>query len=214
MDRTSARTRLRDFGFDFLEDAHANQLLDWACQEANREELWPWRLTVVAGASPLTVPDLGPIDTVASVSGTVLAPRRASEIIDLDPTLALSGQASRYYVERSIGAANAATRIVRAWPVDGQLITVRHHTQACWVANASAARTSAAGADTDHIAGEPGYEELVITLARRRAHADNGDYEQAAAADQEYQGLLEKARQDWLVTNWDEPDAILPADVW
>lgn len=110
------KTELAARGFDYLSDTRRGLFINQARAELDDLFLWPYRLTIATGASPLTVSDLGVIESVLDTanSSVALSAVEWSGLAGLDTTT--TGTPSRFYVDNGV---------VRTYPAGGTL-SVRH----------------------------------------------------------------------------------------
>lgn len=109
------KTELSDRGFSYLSDTRLGQYVNWGYQEINDADHWPYRRTTATGAAPLTVSDLGVIDSVVNTANgnSPLRPSTAYDLAMAYGDLTTTGTPTYYYVDGSQ---------VKTYPVGGTLL--------------------------------------------------------------------------------------------
>lgn len=192
---TQAQQELWDRGFNYMSVdangiARTKAFLNAAYREVASEEPWPFLEASAAGAAPLTIADLGSIESVTNISlQNKLTPVDRRSLSDAYPVLTTPGTAAFYYV--TLGT------VVNVYPLDASSITVLY-----WKLPA----TLSAGGDT-MVIPDP-YQELVILAAMRRAFGEDTDAADVAANVQEYGLQLQKMRDEFLDVQEDRPAMI------
>lgn len=114
------RTALADRGFQYLTAAQLGADVNTARGLLDDMYLWPYRLATASGPAPLTVSDLGTIESVTYGSGAAtypLEPLNSPDLLDAVGDVTLPGFPSVFYVDNGV---------VRTYPVGTGSITVRY----------------------------------------------------------------------------------------
>lgn len=186
------RTELNGRGFDVLDDGtRSNQYLNYAYKFICRDSDWPFLLaSVTAQAPPVTITDLGPIESVFDAAAQLtLKPidRRTlrERVVDLTAT----GAPSCYYMT------NQTT--LTTYPVGGSL-TVNY-----W----KNPTTLSSDSDTPVIPTD--WQLLIVDLASIQGMKDAANWSEAAAAQQFFDRELQAMRHAVLSTQHDMPEFIV-----
>lgn len=181
---TELQTDLFGLGFDVLNDGgtglvRAKRYLNFAYKELVLEELWSFRETDAAGAAPLTVTDLGVIDTVVdTATRRPLTLARRQTLVDSFSTLTTPGSPTWFYV---IG------KVVNTYPVGGTLAV--HY----WKVPADLS------AGTDPMIVPDEYADAVVYGAGRRAALrESQDRDLSQAYEAERQQILKQMTEECL----------------
>lgn len=150
-------------GFNPVGDTRAGQMINSAMQELDQVALWPYREASATGESPLTITDLGTIETVTNeTSHGSLSPADWTAMQGLGD-LSVGGTPSVYYV-----AWPAAVPVVVTYPSNGDTIGVQY-----W------AITPEMSDATDVPRAPSRYHEIIVDMAARRAYIDSDNFEAA-----------------------------------
>lgn len=154
MDFTALKTALTDGSFDDLSTAQQGLLINDAVREVDESARWPYREATSTGAAPLTIADLGEIDTVLDATTSLpLMPTSRGEVVRGAGDVTLAGQPSYWYRDTLSGTLKVTT-----YPVTTGNITVRYY---------KTPATLSAGADTP---GAPArWHSIYVAVARREA---------------------------------------------
>lgn len=113
MNFTTLKQELSDRGFAYLSDTRLGQYINWARAELDDVALWAYRSATSSGSAPLTVADLGVIETVVNtVTNTTLDPADRRDLMAVYGDLTTTGTPSFFYVDNGV---------VRSYPVGGTL---------------------------------------------------------------------------------------------
>lgn len=161
MNFSTLKTELADRGFNHLSDTRRGQFINWAYAELNGIERWPYLVATASGAAPLTINDLGEIDTVTdTANGSVsLAPADRFNLVNEYRDLTTTGTPSSYFIDNGV---------VRTYPVGGTL-SVRYF------------KVAADLTGTDTPLAPSRFHEIIVDLAARRAYQDSDNFEAAQA---------------------------------
>lgn len=194
---------LQQFGHQYLGTARSCDVIDQAVQRALLEELWPFRAQTVS-VSVDGVPaigSLGPIKQVLAADGTVLAPVKLEDRLDIRSGSGVSvgtvGVARDYYV-RWVGG----ERRLGFDPGLSDAATVTHWSTQAWVAVTEGASVS----DSAVPVWPRTHREVLLAAARVIAYEDVDNYDAMAQQEAKYQRKLSEARDQLLTEQWDEPE--------
>lgn len=148
-------------GFDYLSDARAGQLINWAVAELDETELWPFREASATGTAPLAITDLGTIEQVINVSqsNVSLEPAEYGELVATYGDLSTDGTPSCFYVAWPSGVPTVAT-----FPESSDTIGVQY-----W-------RVTAELSGTDTPAAPERFHKLIVDMAAREAYRDSDNH--------------------------------------
>lgn len=172
-------------GFSYLDDngagaARAGRWVNQSYLELCAAERWPWLETTATGAAPLTITDLGQIESVVTASDkTSLVAVHRADVTDMDGDPTLTGSPRVYYT--------TADDVVNVYPANTGLITVRY----CKV-------PVELSATTDIPVVPQTYHDVIVLGAVRRGLVDDqdaGDYQHVVS---EYQARLGMMRSQYL----------------
>lgn len=188
------RTALFRRGFEDLNDAgaglvEAKRHVNAAYGEVCSEERWPFLLTTATGAAPLTITDIGSVESVRDTgqNSVRLAWRDRRDLTSSYGDLTTTGSPRWFYIENGV---------IRTWPVGGTLSVLYYKTPA---------ELSADG-DTPLVPSR--FQDVIVVGAARKAHAARSNYEAAANEQAEYDRLLNLMRSDLLDQQDDSSDTI------
>lgn len=181
MDFSTLQTSFFNRGFQDWNDAgtqlaECKRLLNEAMHQLNDEQggMWPFLEATATGAAPLTIADLGSLESVwDSTNGRWLVPsdRRVLARGNSDGPLTIAGAPSSFYVSNGV---------VRVYPVQAVSLSVRY-----W----KVATDLSAGGDTPLMPSR--YHGAIVDLAVAAAHRLNNDEGAAQAAQGEAQRKLD-----------------------
>jgi hypothetical protein len=163
MDFSALKNELADRGFAHLNSVRQGQYINWARAEMDETALWPYRIATATGAAPLTISDLGTIETVVDTanSNNPLSPMDYSDLVKYFKTLSTVGAASYYYLASSTQVAvypTTATLSVRYFKVPADL-----------------------SASSDTPLAPTRWHRLIVDIATRMAYRDNDNHAAAEA---------------------------------
>jgi len=161
---TALMQAVADSSFDDLSTGTSGQLaglVNDALREVDELVRWPYREQTQTGAAPLTIADLGEIDTVLdATTNQPLMPATRGELVGWYGDITIPGAPIYWYRDSLSGTLRVAT-----FPVTPGNITVRHYRQAA---------TLTAGGDTPGSGGLCGaparYHSIYVAVARREAY--------------------------------------------
>lgn len=154
------KTELGDRGFSYLTDARLGQYINWARGELDDLALWPYRSTTQSGSAPLTVTDIGTIESVyESVVKKVLRPADRRDLLQFYADLALTGTPDFYYIDNGV---------VKTFPVGGT-IDVRHY------------KIPPDLTGTDVPLAPTRFHQVIVDIATRMAYRDSDNHAAAEA---------------------------------
>lgn len=159
--------------------AEAKRWLNAAYLEICTYERWPFLRTTASGASPLTISDLGVIESVADTgqNSITLGWRDRRDLAGAYSDLTTAGSPRWFYIDNGV---------VRTWPVGGTLSVVYYKVPA---------ELSASG-DTPVIPAR--FHEAIVVGASKKAHMAKQNYEAAGNEQAEFDRVLEVMRQSLL----------------
>lgn len=116
------RTEVFQRGFNYLDDsstgtARVNRWLNDAAHEIDDMERWDYRRTSTTGTAPLTVSDLGEIESVTDSNYNVLASGDRGVLTSQDGNLTTTGTALDYYI---------VAGVLKTYPVSTLTLTVNY----------------------------------------------------------------------------------------
>lgn len=164
----------------------AKRFINAGRAELDRAFLWPWREATASGAAPLTITDLGVIESVTNSSGGSLG-KADRQSLDLTAT----GTATSYYADWSTGS-----RVVNVNPASGETITVRY-----WKTTPDLVD------DADEPLSPDDAHYLIVDLAMRRAYRDDDAHDLATAVQQEIDSQLDALLFNYPPGQADGPDS-------
>lgn len=173
MDLAALRVEVFSGPYGYLNDggtqaARVDRWINQAYKELCTQAPWPFLETTSTGAAPLTVSDLGAIQTVFDSNGRKLHPMQYDTLVKLANTsLSLNGLASYYYI--------TSGTIVNTFPVATTSITVRYYKVPVDLSSAG---------DLPLVPDE--YRDIIATGALRRCAIDNQAWQAAAGYRQEW----------------------------
>lgn len=163
--------------------------LNAAYKEVARAERWPFLAATATGAAPLTISDLGAVESVRDTgqNSVQLAWRDRRSLTHDYSDLTTTGSPRYWYIDNGV---------IRTWPVGGTLSVLYYK---------APADLSASG-DTPLIPTD--YQEIIVTGAVKKAHMARQNYEAAGAEQAEYDRMLDEMRSDLLDQQDDGSDLI------
>lgn len=181
MNLLDLRTELLARGFSYLDSTRANRYVNKAYTELCDEEQWSFLEASSSGASPLTISDLGDIESVVDSTNEVrLKPLERKLIEDYDPKINDTGNPYAYYI--------TAGTIINAWPTTSVTLAVNYWKTSTELVN-----------DSDIPIVPTRYQYLIVDSACRRAYQDSDRFDLAQGCDTEYQRGLGLMRDSLLV---------------
>lgn len=171
MDFSELVQELKDRGFSDLTTARAGTIVNAARAELDRLHLWPYRQTDLTGTAPLSIADLGPIETVTSETGDYrLVPAQFRDLLDYYGDLSTTGSPTCYYTASVLGVPVVAT-----YPTGTDTIGIVYY------------KVTVDISGTQEPASPDEFHELILEMAVRRVAKDP---ERRALAQQEIDRLL------------------------
>lgn len=175
---TDLKAELADRGFSSLSDTRLGRYVNDGYLELAEAELWPFRLATASGTAPLTVSDLGVVESVTETSTPMrLGFLSRQTLSDTYVDLTRTGQPQYVYVD------NGA---VRTYPVGGTL-SVRYYKVPAELSS---------GSDAPIVPAR--YQSAIVDFASRRAFEDANNTEQAEATQRECDRWLDRMRKNLL----------------
>ena len=170
------QTELSDRGFARLTATRLGYFINQARADLDNLRPWPYRLATATGAAPLTITDLGTIESVVDTGNNSSQLEQVSRqnLLDYYGLLTTTGTPSFFYVDNGI---------VRTYPVGGTL-SVRYFKR---TADLTGTQVPAAPAD---------YHFLIVDMAEQRAHRSKGDLATAGAMQPYIDGQLQMMVED------------------
>lgn len=161
MNFTTLKTELSDRGFSYLSDTRLGQYVNWAYSEINDSDFWPYRRTTTSGAAPVTISDLGIIDTVVDTAhgNVVLRPATLQDLVRNYGDVSTTGTPIYYYIDGTQ---------VKTYPVGGTLSIGYYKVPA-----------DLTGTDTPLVPTR--FHRMIVDLAVSMAYRDNDNHESANA---------------------------------
>jgi hypothetical protein len=159
------RDELKARGFTDMSDARVDAFVNAAHTEFNTMWPWPWLEAVATGNAPMTVSDLGPVETVVDTTdGVLLARSDPRELIaQLSTDLTVEGNPTYWY--------RSAQDEISVYPVSVSVdLEVRYTREVAELV-----------ADGDQTANPKRYCYLVLALAQAMADSNNDDDDDGAA---------------------------------
>lgn len=188
LDFTALQTEFFARGFAYLNDAgagltRAKRFINDAAHEIDDLERWPYRAATTTGTSPLTISDLGDIDTVLdSTNRRTLESNTRGVLLDTYGELTTTGSASWFYM-----VAGAIT----AYPVTTNTLSVNY-----W----KVAPDMSSGSDTPLMPDR--FRMAIVERAAHKAYLDQDDPEMAAVCLAESDRIVDRMREVYaLQTN-------------
>jgi hypothetical protein len=169
------QTELSDRGFARLTTTRLGYFINQARADLDGFRPWPYRLTTASGAAPLTITDLGTIESVVDTANNSNQLEFVSRqnLLDYYGIITTTGTPSFYFIDNGI---------VRTYPVGGTL-SVRYFK----------ATPDLTGVQVP--LAPPEFHFLIVDMAEQRAHRSKGDIATANALqpyiDQQLQGMVE-----------------------
>lgn len=185
MDFTTLKTSLTDSSFDDLSTTQQGLLINDAVREVDEGARWPYREATSTGVAPLTIADLGEVDTVLDANTNLpLVPSSRGEVLERYGDITIAG-APCYWFRDSL----SGTLRVTTFPVTSGSITVRYY---------KTPATLSAGADTP---GAPArWHTVYVAVARREAYRRyRGDMASAQAEQAMIDVELSRMRSSLMV---------------
>lgn len=169
------RTQLRERGFNFLEDAECDRLLNDAYLEICDLDDWPFLQATATGPASLTIADLRTVTSVYDTTGRRhLDVTSYDELIQQCVDVTQAGTPCVYWID--------GLTVVKTWPVGGTL-SVRY------------LKTPTAMVDPAEQPVIPArFRDIIVTGAARKAAMDQSAAADLDALTQEYQRRLEVMR--------------------
>lgn len=167
MNFTELKAELAARGFDYLSDTRLGRYIGIGYSEACAQALWPFLAASQSGTMPMTITDLGTVESVEyAAEGRKLVPIDRRILTDEYPGLSDVGTALWYYL--------STAGQVAVYPAQASgSFTVRYYKRPATLT----------GTDTPVIPTEWHY--VIVDYAAAKAYSDNGDVDQALAARQE-----------------------------
>lgn len=172
-------------GFDYLNDGGAGvtrvkRWINEAMHQINDLERWCYLQASTSGAAPVTINDLGAIESVVDVANfNPLTFMDRRDVTEYYADLTQTGNAQWYFV--------TGGNTVNVWPVSTATLTVRYYkTQADMSANGDVPLMP------DRFRG------AIVDLAAARALRDVSNFDEAQAAEQAGLATVQRMR-DWNV---------------
>lgn len=151
-------------GFNYLGDTRAGVYINDALQELDGMFPWPYREKSASGAAPLTITDLGTVETVTMTGTSVpLAPMSFQALTSFGD-LSVSGTPHSYYV-----AWPAGTPVVSVYPTSADSIDVQY-----WKVTPTLSGVQTPLAPT-------AFHSLIVDIAQRNAYYDKDNPDAAEA---------------------------------
>jgi len=161
------RNEFKARGFDYLPDSRANYMINAAINEILDLEAWPFLEASTAGVPPLTISDLKEVLSVTNTTTSESISYVDRRLLTSTGTVltTVSSPANWYYEGTQIAT----------YPLTTSSITVRY---------IKAPTELSSDADVPGIPHR--YKEVIVLGAVIRAYMDNDDWQQVAAARQEW----------------------------
>lgn len=185
LDFQAMQTEVFARGFDSLNDSGAGltRVKRWlveAAHEIDDLDRWPYRMTSTTGTSPITISDLGEIETVYDpASQYALEPRDRGELLRIYGDLTITGTARYFYL-------NAAA--VTVFPVSTVTFTVNY-----W----KVAPDMSANSDTPLMPDR--YRSAIVERAVAKAYRDRDDLPMAEACLAESDRIVDRMREQYVL---------------
>lgn len=180
-------------GFDYLSQARQTYFLNQAyLTDICDAEDWPFLETSATGTAPLTIADLGAIESVIDTTQEVkLRPVNRKTITDWNTDLSSPGTPEAFYITTGdtvqVYPANTTDSItVRYWKVPDEL-----------------------SSPTDEPVIPARYHYLIVEGAVKRAYEDDDEYQASQAADALFLRRLDAMRSALLHQQRDRPDSFI-----
>lgn len=172
MNFAALKTELKARGFDYLSDTRAGQYINWANQELDDTELWPYRLVTVSGSGGnlSTVPQGGVIRSVKAQLGDTFSWLREidrNELMEAVDAQAATGPPVYWFDE----GPNTGNRVISSYPATTSVTL--------YVDYFAPASTMSGG--TDSPASPARFHRLIVDLAVERAYRDSDNFQAANA---------------------------------
>lgn len=166
MDFVELKQELADRGFSYLSDARLGKFINRAKDRLDGMYRWPYRDTIASGTAPLTIADLGHVETVTNTTQGSYPLQEASHIdlIGWFGDLTTTGTPCYWYRTNL-----AATLKIATYPVSTDTISVQY-----W------ARTPELDS-TDTPLSPDTYHMLIVDLAVQLAYRDTDNHASAEA---------------------------------
>ena len=160
------KLELSDRGFNYLSDTRSGVFINRAKDRLDNMYRWPYRDTVAAGAAPLTVADLGQVESVVNTSqgSYPLCEAQHTDLTNWFGDLTITGTPAYWYRTNL-----SATLKVAVYPVSTNNISVQY-----WK------RTPALTGVTVPLSPDT-YHTLIVDLAVQMAYRDSDNHASAEA---------------------------------
>lgn len=199
------QNELFDRGLGYLNDGSrgTTRVQNWinsAYREIVADSDWPFLNATTTGPAPITIADLGTIESVINVATLLkLVPVDRRNLTDVFPVLTTTGIGEFYYV--------TGGSVINVYPADtASTLQVLY-----WKSPADLSAT------TDVPVVPAQYQELIILAALRRGFTEDNDAGDAQIVQQELDRGLTNMREDLLNLQADKSDyvaQIAPQEGW
>lgn len=182
LDFQAMQTEVFARGFAFLNDSgtgltRVKRWLNDAAHEIDDLELWDYRRASTTGTSPITISDLGTIESVVDATRTTtLSPTTLHDVEETYGENTSTGNGTFYYL-------NAGA--ITAYPVTGNTLTVKYY---------KVAPDMSANGDTPLMADR--YRMAIVERALAKAYLDQDDLEMAQACITESDRIVDRMRMN------------------
>lgn len=184
-------------GFDDLrgnaaEEVRVKRWLNYAYREVCEEQPWPFLETTKEGTAPQTITNLGHVLSVTDVTNKNqlrYADRRT--LVAIDPTLAATGNAERWYMEGETS--------LKVYPANTSATFLTRYVKA--VADLSAT--------SDEPIVPANYQELIIEAAVVRAYKNRDNADAAKFIREEWKAGIERMTRNLIKRNYDSERSLM-----
>lgn len=178
--RTETFARGFQFDSDTAGTTRVNRWLNDALHELDELERWDYRRAVQTGTSPLTITDLGEIESVQNTTTLQwLPPTTRGALVDQGCDLTLTGSPSCFYL---------VAGVVTVWPVSTNTIAVNY-----WKVGPDLS------ADGDTPLMPDRYRMAIVERACAKAYLDQDDLEMSQACLAESDRIADRMREAYVL---------------
>lgn len=189
--RADLRNEVSNRGFSYLNSTRLNQFVNEGYTRVCQEEDWPFLLASSSGTAPLTITDLGRVESVVnSTAENKLAPLDRRFVSDEDPKIDNTGTPDSYYItDTTINVFpldTTSTFVVKYWKFISELDD-----------------------DSDTILIPQRFRYIIIDAACALAYEDDDKPDLAAMCESRYQQRLIQMQDALLAQQADGPGFIM-----
>lgn len=183
-------------GFDYLDDGgagatRAKRFINQSYQEICGMDDWPFLRTTITGTTPLTISDLGTVESVTNTTtGLNVSFVDFRTLAESYPSLDDTGSAEWAYLTQGT--------ILNTYPLGSDTVRVTYH---------RLVNDLDSGTDQPVIPAK--YQYAIIDMACGRAYMDSDNPEMAAMVRRDGEALVQQMREQLLYQQHQDPDMIV-----